>query len=302
MSEFLRSGESVRVEDARARRHAPGMHLADRAAAVSAACRDMARRFHDGGKLVAFGEGRAAADAQHVAVEFIHPVIVGKRALPALSLADDVATVTGLASTAGLSEVFAHQVARLAEPADITLGIASVDSPAVRRGLDAARGRGCLTVALVGEDVEDVTRDIGIDHVLAVADGDARVARELQVTVYHVLWELVHVFLEHPAALAAEATATTSRLPTFSREPGSGPGSHDENRLGEPGAPPSCHDEVCITCADAAEAAEVVDLLPGDMARVATTAGVEEISVALVHAAVGQTVLVHAREAIGVVE
>ena len=66
--------------------------------AVAAACHDMAIRFHRGGKLVAFGTGGASTDAQHVAVEFVHPVIVGKRALPAISLTSDIATVTGVAS------------------------------------------------------------------------------------------------------------------------------------------------------------------------------------------------------------
>ena len=71
--------------------------FAGQAAAVAAACHQMAIRFHQGGKLVVFGTGGSSTDAQHVAVEFVHPVIVGKRALPAISLTSDVATVTGIA-------------------------------------------------------------------------------------------------------------------------------------------------------------------------------------------------------------
>ena len=98
----------------------------------------MAGRFHRGGKLFVFGNGGPSTDAQHVAVEFVHPVIVGKRALPAVSLTADVATVTGVANRAGLEEVFAHQVRLLAEPPDIALGLsadgtATTSSPASGR-------------------------------------------------------------------------------------------------------------------------------------------------------------------------
>ena len=76
-------------------REQPVREFAEQAAAVAAACHQMALRFHQGGKLIVFGTGGSSTDAQHVAVEFVHPVIVGKRALPAISLTSDVATVTG---------------------------------------------------------------------------------------------------------------------------------------------------------------------------------------------------------------
>src|SRR5262252_1209986 len=84
------------------RRVGPGLGLADEADEVARACHDMAARFHSGGKLIVFGNGGPSTDAQHVAVEFVHPVIVGKRALPAVSLTADVATVTGIAQSRGL--------------------------------------------------------------------------------------------------------------------------------------------------------------------------------------------------------
>src|SRR5579872_1548396 len=85
-------------------RSEPTRDLAGQADAVAAACHAMAVRFHSGGKLVVFGTGAASTDAQHVAVEFVHPVIVGKRALPAISLTTDVATVTGIAERAGIED------------------------------------------------------------------------------------------------------------------------------------------------------------------------------------------------------
>ena len=68
------------------RREQPARDLAGQAAAIAAARHQTALRFHRGGPLMAFGIGSASTDAQHVAVEFVHPVIVGKRALPAISL------------------------------------------------------------------------------------------------------------------------------------------------------------------------------------------------------------------------
>src|ERR1700754_207884 len=93
--------DATKVEGFFDRREEPVVALAEDAAAVALACHAIAVRFHRGGKLIVFGNGGPSTDAQHVAVEFVHPVIVGKRALPAISLTDDVATVTGVANDAG---------------------------------------------------------------------------------------------------------------------------------------------------------------------------------------------------------
>ncbi|HET9968661.1 MAG TPA: SIS domain-containing protein [Streptosporangiaceae bacterium] len=180
--------------------------LAGQAEAVAAACHAMAVRFHQGGRLVVFGTGGPSTDAQHVAVEFVHPVIVGKRALPAISLTADVATVTGIAERAGMSAIFSHQLRYLARPADIALGIsargisADGDSPSVVAGLETARELGLLTVALVGGDGNQQVGKAA-DHVLVAGSADPRVVKEMHVTMYHVLWELVHVFFEQPGVL-----------------------------------------------------------------------------------------------------
>jgi D-sedoheptulose 7-phosphate isomerase len=167
------------VRTAFARRDILTAGLDTTAPELARACHAMAGRFARGGRLLAFGEGLAATDAAHVVVEFAHPVIVGKRALPALRLADPA-----------WLPVFA-------EPDDIALGFAPAGGD--RRMADAlatAVARGLLTVALVGADGGVVGAVSGLDHVLAVPSDDARVVREAHVTTYHVLWELVHVFLE----------------------------------------------------------------------------------------------------------
>jgi D-sedoheptulose 7-phosphate isomerase len=184
------------------RRTAPLNDLADHAADVARTCEAMAARFHRGGKLVVFGNGAASTDAQHVAVEFVHPVIVGKRALPAISLTSDAATLTGVATRAGLAETFAHQIRHLAGPADIALGL-SADGRCenVLRGLRQARELGMLCVALAGGDGGAIAAGGVAHHLLIATSTDPRVVKEVHVTTYHILWELVHVFLEHPGVL-----------------------------------------------------------------------------------------------------
>ena len=182
--------------------------FAGQAGAVAQACHAMALRFHRGGKLITFGTGGSSTDAQHVAVEFVHPVIVGKRALPAISLTTDVATLTGVAAREGMAQIFAHQIRYLAEPADIALGIsADGNDPSVLAGLQAASRLGLLTIALAGGDGGAIAASPDVDHLLLARSSDPRTVKEIQVTEYHVLWELVHVFFEQPGLLAPGVVA-----------------------------------------------------------------------------------------------
>jgi D-sedoheptulose 7-phosphate isomerase len=195
----MNGSEALRLFELRSK---PAAGLAGQADAVAAACHAMAVRFHRGGKLVVFGTGGASTDAQHVAVEFVHPVIVGKRALPAISLTTDVATVTGIAERDGVAAIFAHQIRFLAEPADIALGLSPDGNTAsVLAGLEAARDRGLLTIALAGGDGGQIAAGKVAEHLIVTPSDDPRVVKELQVTAYHVLWELVHVFFEQPGVL-----------------------------------------------------------------------------------------------------
>lgn len=196
------------VAAAFARRIGPGRQLADDAVAVTSAAHAMATRFHNGGKLLVFGPGAASADARHVAVEFMHPVIVGKRVLPAISLTSDPTTMTGPVAREGVAALFTHQLRYLAEPGDIALGIAPDEScDSVRLGLSAASDLGLLTIALLGG--QERKARLAADHVLTVASADPRVVKEIQVTMSHLLWELVHVFFEQPAVLGPAAVVGT---------------------------------------------------------------------------------------------
>jgi D-sedoheptulose 7-phosphate isomerase len=143
------------------------------AARLAEACHEMSRRFLAGGRLLAFGNGSSATDAQHVSVEFVHPVIVGKRALPALDLGPD----------------FETHLPVILRPADMVMGFAFPErDEAVERTLLAAQERGALTFALAGE-VGDYTFDL--------PDEDPFVVQEVFEVLYHMLWETVHVYFEH---------------------------------------------------------------------------------------------------------
>ena len=140
---------------------------------LAQACHEMSRRFLAGGRLLAFGNGSAATDAQHVSVEFVHPVIVGKRALPALDLGPD----------------FERRLPGVLRPEDMVMGFAfpEADEP-VERAVQTARERGALTFSLTGE--------VG-EYSFAPPDGDPFVVQEVFEVLYHMLWETVHVYFEH---------------------------------------------------------------------------------------------------------
>ena len=188
------------------RRAEPGRALAVEAERIARACHGMALRFHRGGKMLVFGNGAQATDAAHVAVEFVHPVIVGKRALPALSLAGDSNALTGVCRTAGFEEIYAAGIRLFSAAGDIAVGLSAEGCcENVRRGLAAAHEMGLLTVALVGGDGGYIADSPVVDHALVVRAADARVVKEVNVTIYHILWELVHVFLEQPLVLEPES-------------------------------------------------------------------------------------------------
>jgi D-sedoheptulose 7-phosphate isomerase len=140
---------------------------------LAEACREMSERFLRGGRLLAFGRGPYCTDAQHVSVEFVHPVIVGKRALPALDL----------------SCAWEAWLLTLVTRDDIVMGFGPPQGdPEVVSTLAAARQRGAMTFALPGTNGSYFT---------AAATTDSFIHQEAIEILYHTLWETVHVFFEH---------------------------------------------------------------------------------------------------------
>ena len=148
-----------------------------------------------------FGNGAGATDAQHVAVEFVHPVIVGKRALPALSLVSDAATLMGVARVV-VSTVSTPIRSRCsaAPTTSRSESPATAGAPTSAPGCAPPGRPGLLTIALLGGDGGDVLARGEADHCLVVDSDDPLVVKEGHVTAYHLLWELVHVFFDSPEA------------------------------------------------------------------------------------------------------
>ena len=175
---------------------------------LSELCHVMARRFIRGGRLIAFGLGAAATDAQHVSVEFVHPVIVGKRALPALALPNDIASTTGLAS-ADPQGFLGRQLTVLGMREDIALGMthgADGNLAAVEEAIRRAHDLGMLSILLSDRGEAFDARP---DYCFAVPSSDPFTVQEVHETLYHVLWELVHVFFEHKGLLVDRPRGTT---------------------------------------------------------------------------------------------
>ena len=140
---------------------------------MAEACREMSERFLRGGRLLAFGRGPYATDAQHVSVEFVHPVIVGKRALPALDL----------------SVLFRPWLEAILRPEDIVMGFGPPEGdPEVWATIQEARLKDAMTFALPG-----VEGSYAVD----AATHDPFMHQEMIEVLYHTLWETVHVFFEH---------------------------------------------------------------------------------------------------------
>ena len=145
---------------------------------VARACHAMAVRFQQGGRLLAYGEAAQRTDVSHVVVEFVHPVIVGKRALPAL-----VIETSRAIETLGRSAVV------------LMLLCAGGPSAADEALIATAKAKGMLVLALTGAAAS--ARSVVTDFHFNVPSDDPLIVQETHEMLYHVLWELVHVFLEH---------------------------------------------------------------------------------------------------------
>ena len=165
--------------------------IADRDAARLTACAgQMAARFAAGGRLLAFGNGGSATDAQQLATLFLDPG-PGERALPAFCLANDIAVVTALCNDIGVGVVFARQIAAFGQSRDIAIGLStSGNSENLIRALDEAARRGLLTIGIAGYDGGKMAELGSLDYLFVAPSSSVHRIQEAQTTVYHALWEL----------------------------------------------------------------------------------------------------------------
>jgi D-sedoheptulose 7-phosphate isomerase len=157
---------------------------------VADAAATIANAMRKGGKLLVFGNGGSASDAQHAAAELVGRFARERLALPAVALTADTSVLTSVANDYAFERVFARQVEALGRPGDVALGIStSGRSPNIVAGLNAARERGLATIALTGCDGGEVGRAAGV-HINVPSDSTPRV-QEVHRTLLHVICELV---------------------------------------------------------------------------------------------------------------
>jgi D-sedoheptulose 7-phosphate isomerase len=164
---------------------------------VEALARAMAAAFERGGRLFVMGNGGGATDAQHVAVEFCHPIIEKRRPLPALALTTDTALLTAISNDRDFARVFGEQLLTHARRGDMALALStSGQSPNLVHALDVARDLGLMTIAFTGKDGGRLAALA--DHAFVVPSFSIHRIQETHVALYHIVWDLVHVVLGEP--------------------------------------------------------------------------------------------------------
>jgi D-sedoheptulose 7-phosphate isomerase len=164
---------------------------------IEALTRAMAAAFERGGRLYVMGNGGGATDAQHVAVEFCHPIIEKRRPLPAVALTTDNALLTAISNDRDFAKIFGDQLRTHARRGDMALALStSGQSPNLLHALEVARELGLMTIAFTGKDGGRLATLS--DYAFVVPSFSIHRIQETHVALYHVVWDLVHVVLGEP--------------------------------------------------------------------------------------------------------
>jgi len=169
--------------------------------AILAAALAMARSFQRGGKLLVCGNGGSATDAQHIAVEFMHPITVGRKALPAICLTNDMAMVTAVSNDVGFADVFSRQIIALGREGDVLLALStSGNSDNLMHAFETAQRMKLVTIGYAGGDggrMAELHAARRLDFCLTVPTPSIHRIQESHVALYHTMWDMVHTYLEH---------------------------------------------------------------------------------------------------------
>ena len=186
MTDELRADRAAATLREAARAHE---RAAANGAAIVRAVDAMATALRQGRKVLAFGNGGSAADAQHFVAELVGRYEVERRAWPAIALSTDTSVLTAIGNDYGFDRVFARQVEAHGQAGDVAFGITtSGRSPNVLRGLETANARGLVTIALTGRGGEAgqmATIHLGVD------EGRTSRVQEVHITMLHILCELL---------------------------------------------------------------------------------------------------------------
>jgi D-sedoheptulose 7-phosphate isomerase len=152
----------------------------------------MAGQFTQGRRLWVMGNGGSACDAQHVAVEFIHPIIEKRRALPAFDMVSQMPLVTAISNDKDFARIFVDQIELWGQAGDMALAIStSGKSPNLIYALEAARRKSMLTIAFSGKDGGRLPEVA--DYCFTVPSFSIHRIQESHVALLHILWDLTHV-------------------------------------------------------------------------------------------------------------
>ncbi len=147
-----------------------------------------------GNKILIFGNGGSAADAQHIAAEFINRFVIERPPLPAIALTTDTSVITSIGNDYDFSEIFSKQIRAIGQPGDIAWGIStSGNSANVLKGLEVAKKMGLVTIAFTGKDGGNIAKvaDLSINVASSVT---ARI-QEVHITAGHAVCDLVDIKL-----------------------------------------------------------------------------------------------------------
>jgi D-sedoheptulose 7-phosphate isomerase len=166
----------------------------EHAGAIEACARALAERFRAGGRLFCLGNGGSACDAEHAAVEFLHPIVEKRASLPALALGGSPALLTAIANDTDFARAFVDPLEVLARPGDAVLAISTSGASAnVNRALARGRQLGLLTIGFAGRDggrMPDLC-----EHCLVVPAWSIHRVQETHTLLLHLLWDQVQVAL-----------------------------------------------------------------------------------------------------------
>ncbi|MFB0508103.1 MAG: D-sedoheptulose 7-phosphate isomerase [Thermodesulfobacteriota bacterium] len=152
----------------------------------------IADAFENGNKILLFGNGGSAAEAQHLAAEFVNRFLMERPPLPAIALSTDSSVLTSIGNDYSFSEVFSKQIAALGKEGDIAIGIStSGNSANVIRAIEVAKEMGIETVALTGNDGGDLAKVA--NYSLIVPSNSTPCIQEVHMAVGHILCEMAEV-------------------------------------------------------------------------------------------------------------
>lgn len=165
----------------------------------------LAKAFYRGRKMLVCGNGGSATDAQHVAVEFMHPITVGRKALPAICLNNDMAMITAVANDVSFADVFVRQIIALGKEGDALVALStSGNSENLLHAFRTARKMKLITIGLAGGDGGKMAEAHGrgeLDFCFTVPTSSIHRIQESHVALYHILWDMVHTFFENKSLL-----------------------------------------------------------------------------------------------------